>query len=190
MFGKGMRTLLAVMICGLLSQRTTAADYALDNSHASLIFGVSHLGFSYTYGRFNRISGGFSFDKNDPSASQFVITIDASSIDTNDAKRDQHLSSPDFFDVRQFPAITFQSTGVQQTEAGMQMVGNLTMHGVSKQVEIPITHLGEGKGPYGKQRSGFNSQFSVKRSDFDMKGMSPMIGDEISITFSFEGIMN
>ena len=152
MFGKGMRTLLAVMICGLLSQRTTAADYALDNSHASLIFGVSHLGFSYTYGRFNRISGGFSFDKNDPSASQFVITIDASSIDTNDAKREPAPEQSGFSSMcASFPRSHFKARGSSRRKAGMQMVDNLTMHGVSKQVEVPITHLGEGKGPYGKQ---------------------------------------
>ncbi len=116
------------------------------------------------------------------------MTFDANSIDTNDKKRDAHLKSPDFFDVRQYPTITFKTTRVSSTPNGMKLSGNLTMHGVTKQVTIPLKYLGEGKGPYGKYRCGFSSQFTVKRSDFGMKGMIPHIGDDISITLSFEGI--
>ena len=184
-------SLLAVtfVACGLLAKHATAANYTLDNSHTSLIFAVSHFGYSYTYGRFNKVTGGFAFDRNNPAASVFEINIDASSIDTNDKKRDQHLSSPDFFDVRQFPEITLRSRAVQQTQKDIQLTGNLTMHGVTKQITIPLKYIGEGKGPYGKYRCGFGSQFTVKRSEFGMKGMVPAIGDDITITFSFEGVM-
>ena len=180
---------MCLVASGVLTQHAGAANYVLDGSHTSLIFGVSHLGFSFTYGRFNTVQGAFSFDKDNPDASVFEVTVDAASIDTNDKKRDEHLSSPDFFDVRQFPTITFKTTAVRSTPEGLQVTGNMTMHGATRQVTIPLKYLGEGQGPYGNYRCGFITQFSLKRSDFEMKGMIPSIGDEISITFSFEGIM-
>ena len=105
----------AVIVSSLLVPPSTcdAADYDLDNSHTSLIFGVSHFGYSFTYGRFNTVAGGFSFDKENPTASKFKFEIDSSSVDTNDAKRDEHLRGPDFFDAKQFPTITFESTSVR-----------------------------------------------------------------------------
>lgn len=165
-----------------------AADYELDNSHTSLIFGVSHFGYSFTYGRFNTLTGGFNFDKEDPTSGSFRFEIDTNSVDTNDAKRDQHLRGPDFFDANQFPKIIFVSSAVNRTDDGFEMVGNLTMHGVTREITIPFKYLGEGKGPYGKYRCGFSAQVMVQRGDFGMKAMAPMIGDDISITFSFEGI--
>jgi len=181
---------LCIAVCGLLAQNAGAANYTVDGSHTSVIFGVSHLGYSFTYGRFNKVEGSFVFDKNDPNASTFEVTFHTTSVDTNDEKRDEHLKSPDFFDVRQFPKITFKTTQVSSTANEMQLTGNLTMHGVTKQVTIPLKYLGEGKGPYGNYRCGFSSRFTLKRSDFEMKGMIPHIGDNISILFSFEGIQN
>ena len=184
-------TKIAVYCCVVLAlstQQSRAANYALDGSHTAVIFGISHLGFSHTYGRFNKVAGQFAFDKANPTASQFMVEIDAASIDSNDAKRDEHLRSPDFFDVRQFPTITFQSTGVSADGNQLQVTGNMTMHGVTQQVALPLTYLGEGQGPYGNYRCGFATTFTLKRSDYGMKGMLPQIGDEVAITFSFEGI--
>ena len=183
-------TAVAIFLSGSTLENPTchAADYDLDNSHTSLIFGVSHFGYSFTYGRFNTLAGGFSFDKEDPTAAKFKFEIDANSVDTNDAKRDEHLRGPDFFDVKQFPKIVFESSSIRKAGEGLEMVGNMTMHGVTKEVAIPFKYLGEGNGPYGKYRCGFSAQVLVQRGDFGMKGMSPMIGDDISITFSFEGI--
>ena len=166
----------------------SAADYDLDNSHTSLIFGVSHLGYSFTYGRFNTLAGEFSFDKDNPTESSFKFEIETSSVDTNDAKRDEHLRGPDFFDAKQFPKITFESTSVREAGEGLEMVGNMTMHGVTKETTIAFKYLGEGKGPYGKHRCGFTAQSLLQRGAFGMKAMAPMIGDDVSITFSFEGI--
>lgn len=168
--------------------RCDAAEYELDNSHTSLIFGISHFGYSFTYGRFNTLTGEFDFDKDNPTAARFQFQIDTNSVDTNDAKRDDHLRGPDFFDAKQFPKITFQSTSVRPADEGFEMVGDLTMHGVTREVVIPFKHLGEGKGPYGNYRCGFSAQVMVQRGDFGMKAMAPMIGDDVSITFSFEGI--
>ena len=165
------------------------AKYALDPSHTSVVFGVSHLGYSFTYGRFNKVDGHFVFDKNSPTNSQFTVTIDAASVDTNDAKRDEHLRNADFFNVRQFPTIEFRSTQVDQNRTGLQLVGNMVMHGETKQITIPLQKVGEGKGPYGNYRMGFQTQFNLKRSDFGMRNMIGPVGDDVSIIMSFEGIL-
>jgi len=150
------------------------------------------MGYSYIYGRFNKVGGAYMLDRANPVASQFQLTIDAASIDTNDQKRDDQLKGPDFFNVKQFPVISFQSTGVtvQQTDRGTvyQVAGNLTIHGVTRPVTLPVQKLGEGNGPAGNYRTGFLCQTNLKRSEFGMTNMIPMVGDEIAITVSFEGL--
>ena len=133
-----------------------AEKYMIDPSHTSIIFGISHLGYSYTYGRFSiDKASNFVWDKANPSASQFQLAIPVSSIDTNDAQRDDHLRNADFFNAKQFPQIIFQSTSVRPAQANPsgfthELVGNLNMHGVTKQITLPLKKMGEGTGPYGK----------------------------------------
>lgn len=187
-----LKTVALMLVAVLLPQSSSGETFVIENSHTSVIFGVSHFGYSYTYGRFNKVKGGFNLDRENPAASQFQIMIDATSIDSNDPKRDEHLKGPDFFNVKQFPVITFQSTGVnvETTEKGeiYNIAGKLTMHGVTKDVVLPVQKLGEGKGPYGKYRCGFLCQSKLKRSDYGMTNMVPNIGDEIAVTVSFEGV--
>jgi polyisoprenoid-binding protein YceI len=162
--------------------------FALDNSHSAVIFGVGHAGLSYTYGRFNKLSGEFALDNADPTKTQFKVTIDASSIDTNDAKRDEHLRGAEFFDVAQFPTLEFTTTAVTKTEKGFELKGNMTIHGVTKELMIPLTKVGEGPTPSGDYRAGFLAQFGLKRSDYGMTTHGNMVGDDVTITFSFEGV--
>ena len=182
----------ALLLAGLQSQGLRAENYVIDPSHTSLIFGISHFGFSYTYGRFNKLSGGYVLDRANLSASRFQLNIDAASIDTNDAKRDEHLRSPDFLNAKQFPVISFQSTAVTSQESSRgtvyQVKGKFTMHGVTREITLPLQKLQEGLGPAGQYRTGFICQTSLKRSDFGITGMIPKIGDEVVITISFEGI--
>ncbi|MGI9429895.1 MAG: YceI family protein [Bythopirellula sp.] len=182
-------TLLACYFM-LIAARVTAADsYSLDMSHTSIVFGISHFNYSYTYGRFNKAQGSFRWDNANPAAGQFVLAIDAASIDTNDPKRDDHLRNADFFNANQFPQIVFQSTAIKPTGSNnFDVLGNLTMHGVTKQVTLPVRKLGEGQGPYGKHRCGFFCQTTLNRSDFGMSNMIPNIGNQVAITISFEGI--
>ena len=163
-------------------------EYSIDNSHTSVVFAVSHFGLSYTYGRFNKCSGGFAMDSGELSDKGFTFTIDANSIDTNDAERDKHLRGPDFFDTQQFPEIKFVTTKVAKVDGIYQVTGDITMLGKSETLTMPIKLIGIGKGPFGKQRAGFFTKFTIKRSDFGMDKMKGQIGDNISITFSFEGI--
>lgn len=189
-----LRTALIAAACSLLVGQNgfSAETYVIDASHTSIIFGVSHMGYSFTYGRFNKASGGYVLNRENPEASQFQLAIDAASIDTNDQKRDGHLKGPDFFNVKQFPVISFQSTGISIEQKGKNTVyniaGDLTIHGVTRQVTLPLQKLGEGNGPGGKFRTGFHCQTSINRSEFGMTNMIPMIGDEVALTISFEGV--
>ncbi len=174
-----------------------AADiYDLDQSHFSIVFSVSHMNMSYTYGIFRQANARVVLDRENQAATKFQMTISTESIDTNNAGRDKHLKGPDFFDVAQFPAITFESTTVtldSRTEGRIvyQVTGNLTMHGVTRQVTLPIQLLGEGPGPGGQgQHAGFLTQTELKRSDFGMTKFleNNMVGDAVGITVSFEGV--
>ena len=185
---KIFRALLVLCLVAVGSNRSFAETYTVDRSHTSLIFSISHLGYSYTYGRFNKVAGRYLLDRAAPQNSQFQFQVDVASIDTNDAKRDEHLRSADFFNAKQFPTISFQSSSVSKTENGYDVTGNLTLHGVTKQVTLPLRLMGEGKGPYGNYRTGLIFQLQIKRSDYGMTGMLGPIGDAVAITASFEGI--
>src|SRR5438045_581123 len=125
-------TALAALL--LFAASAGADNYAVDGMHAGVSFKISHLGLSWTYGRFNEMSGDFTLDPADPSKSSFNLSIQVNSVDTNNKKRDDHLKSPDFFNVKQFPAITFKSTSVKPVKDGYQVTGDLTLHGVTKPV--------------------------------------------------------
>jgi polyisoprenoid-binding protein YceI len=165
--------------------------YDIDTSHMSIVFSCSHMNMSYTYGIFRQAQGRFILDRTNPAGCKFQMTIDANSLDTNQPQRDTHLKSPDFFNVAQFPSITFDSTSVTQSgsQQGVvyQVTGNVTMHGVTQQIVLPLQMLGEGKSPDGSYHAGFMTQFTLSRSDFGMKNLLNMVGDPIGITVSFEG---
>lgn len=191
---KSVLTSAAVMLTLAVGSQPLAfaADYTVDASHTSMIFGISHLGFSYTYGRFNTVAGQYTLDEANPAGASFELTIDAASIDTNDAKRDEHLRSPDFLSTNEFPTITFKSTSVAagSAEGGIttyEVTGDLTMHGVTRSVTLPLKLLKVGPGMDGKQRSGFLCETRLSRSEFGMTKMVPHIGDDVAVTISFEG---
>ncbi len=193
-FGTRFAACLTLGAVLLTTNAAHSAQYALDKSHTSILFGISHLGYSYTYGRFNDAEGKFTWDNANPAASSFQLLIKTASIDSNDKARDDHLRNADFFNASQFPHITFVSTKVealpQPGPSGQthNVTGNLTMHGVTKQIVLPLKKLGEGKGPFGKYRTGFSCQTTLKRSEFGMTNMLPNIGDEVAVTISFEGL--
>jgi polyisoprenoid-binding protein YceI len=188
----------AILLCAaLFAARTTALAaevYTVDPAHTSVVFSVSHAQLSYTYGFFRKTSGQYVLDKSDPGKCQFQFAIAADSLDTNHAQRDAHLRSEDFFNVQQFPAITFESTSCTRanTRDGSivyQVTGNLTIHGITRQVTVPLRMLGEGEGPFKDQRSGFLCQTELRRSEFGMKNLLDLVGDAVGITISFEGAL-
>ncbi len=183
-----IRPLICLLIGVALANTGQAQTFEIDNDHTSLVFAVSHSGLSYTYGRFNKCSGQITMSETEQDQS-FNFTVDAESIDTNNQLRDDHLKGPEFFDVRAFPKIEFRSVKLSNNEDDFTAEGTLEMHGVKKDITIKLTKIGIGKGPRGKTRAGFFSKFSVKRSDFGIKSLPTIIGNEIAITLSFEGIL-
>jgi polyisoprenoid-binding protein YceI len=183
---------LALVACLAAGPRPAVADdYKIDDSHTSVIFGISHMGLSYTYGRFNKVSGTYTLDAADPAKSAFKVVIDANSVDTNNQGRDNHLRGPDFFNAGEFPLITFESTKVVARQDGektiLDVTGNMTMHGVTKEITLALVKLGE-KNMGQEYRSGFLCDAKLMRSEFGMSGGIPNVGDEVAITISFEGV--
>jgi len=174
----------------LSSTAVQAADtYTVDPVHTAALFKIKHLGVSYTYGRFNDVSGTVAFDAANPAASKVDITIQAGSVDTFNQKRDAHLANPDFFDAKQFPVLKFVSTAFKKVDDNtFDVTGDFTLHGVTKPITIKAVKIGEGKDPWGGYRIGFESTFTIKRSDFGMTKMMEAVGDDVTVTFSTEGI--
>lgn len=184
---KTMPITRGLLIAGILiSSQVIAADYKIDTQgqHASVTFRVSHLGFSYIVGGFNEFAGTFSHDPANPDAAKANVTIDAKSVDTNHAERDKHLRSPDFFDVGKYPKITFESIGYIAASGGDRLKGKLAFHGVSREVEIEVSQIGEGKDPWGGYRSGFQGRLTLNAADF---GMPNWVGD-VDIELNIEGV--
>jgi polyisoprenoid-binding protein YceI len=177
---------------GLLAatSRCTADDYTIDPAHSGVTFKISHLGLSWVQGRFNELAGAFTLDPRDETGSKcaFNITIKADSIDTNNAKRDGHLRSPDFLNAKQFPGISFKSTAVERIKDGYQVTGNFTMHGVTKPITFALLGGLHKEFPKGVLRTGFSAELALKRSEFGMEKFVDTIGDNVYIGICFDGV--
>lgn len=175
------------MICG----GAFGAEFTIDNVHSAAIFKVRHLGASYSYGQFTGIAGTVSFDAAKPEASSVEVTIQADSVNTHNEMRDRHLKGPDFFNTKEFPTLTFKSTGWKKTgDKTYDVTGDLTILGKSKSITVPVEHIGDGKDPRGNELSGFHTKFTIDRTEFGMNyGVADEggIGKWIEITISVEG---
>jgi polyisoprenoid-binding protein YceI len=179
---------LVVAVLVTVTSPARGEDYAMDSVHSSVSFKIQHLGISWIHGRFKEMSGSFTIDKDDAGKSAFELTIQAESVDTNNEKRDTHLRSGDFFNVKQFPTITFKSTAVKPVEGGYEVTGDLSMHGETKPITFTLKGGKEAEFPKGVKRTGYSTDLNLKRSNFGMtKFPEPMLGDEVQITVSFEG---
>ncbi len=174
---------------GVVSQAWAATEtYSIDPAHSFIQFSIGHLGVSTTVGRFNKFEGSFQVDKDNSDSNSVELVVDTASVDTNHEKRDAHLRSPDFFDVKQYPEMSFRSTGYEGDLSGGTLSGELTLHGVTRSVEFSLKQVGEGKDPWGGYRSGFQATTSLKRSDFGVSYFIPGVSDETEISVFIEGI--
>jgi polyisoprenoid-binding protein YceI len=184
--------LIPALLLTIASAAAQAADtYAIDPVTSSALFRVKHFNVAYFHGTFNVVKPESSlvWDETTPANSKVEIIVDAASVDSRNEKRDAHLANPDFFDAKQFPVLKFTSTAVKAVDATrFEVAGQFTMHGVTKPLTITVTKTGEGKDPKGAHRIGFETVFMIKRSDYGMDKMLENIGDEVTITFSTEGI--
>jgi polyisoprenoid-binding protein YceI len=169
-----------------------AGEYDIDPAHSSVGFKIRHL-VTKTAGKFDKFKGTIMYEKGKPETWTVMADIDPASIDTNEPKRDKHLKSPDFFDVAKFPAMTFKSTKVKDVSGNkMKVEGDLTIHGVTKQVELDVEMTGEGKDPWGNEAAGFTGTTKVNRKDFGLtwnKALEAggfLVGDEVEIALEVE----
>ena len=177
--------LSSLTIAGMLfATQAMAADYKIDTAHTFVTFKVSHLGYSFIYGRFNGFEGNFNHDANNPGASKINVTIKAKSIDTNHAERDKDLRSDNFLDVSKYPSITFESTAYMAGLGSDTLKGNVTIFGITKAVAIKVKHVGEGKDPWGGYRSGFQGNVVLSAKDF---GLPEWVGD-VEVELIVEGV--
>ncbi|MFV0575381.1 MAG: YceI family protein [Vibrio sp.] len=159
----------------LLPTSAIAADYAIDTkgAHASVNFRVSHLGYSFTQGRFNTFEGTFSYDPQNIAASKVNVVVDTGSLDSNHAERDKHIRSGDFLDASKFPKATFTSTKVTDKGDGKLAVeGTLELHGKTAPITIDAEFIGAGKDPWGNERAGFKGTTRVELKDFGIQEMA------------------
>jgi len=177
-----------VMVLALGMAAVARADeYAIDPAHAAFDFRIQHLGLSWTTGRFNAVEGVFQIDPT-PAKCAFAVTLQTESVDSGNKQRDDHLRSPDWFNAKQHPQITFKSTAVKPVESGYEVTGDFTMHGVTKPIMLVLKGGGSAEFPKGVQRTGFTGSTVLKRSDFGMRTMVGPVGDDVQLWISFEGI--
>ena len=165
-----------------------AADYEIDSAHSFVEFRIKHLGYSWLYGRFNRISGRFTHNPDHPEDNSIRVSIDPASVDTNHAERDKHLRSPDFLDVGRYPRAEFESTKYTGDARSGILEGKLTLHGMTKPVSIRIEKIGEGKDPWGGYRVGFVGTATLTRRDFGISYNLGPASESMELELGIEGI--
>ena len=181
--------LLIIGFIGSTPVAEAAVAYEIDTSHSMIIFRAKHKGISYNYGRFNEFGGSLTIDETDISKSAVQFEVKAASIDTANKKRDQHLRSPDFFSAKQFPVITFKSTEVKMkegTEDTLVVTGDLELLGVKKSITVDVAITGKGKGERGESMIGFETIFTIQRSEFGMTYGIGAVGDDVRLIVTIE----
>ncbi len=187
---KNLRLAAAVATLCIAPAFASAAPetYKIDPVHSFIVFKVLHNNVGNAYGTFNDFKGSFVYDKENPENGKLEIEVDANSLDTKNAKRDEHSKSPDFLNVKQFPTITFKSESVKRiSDTESELTGPLTLHGVTKPVTAKVVKIGEVE-QKGKHIVGGEATFKIKRSDYGMTNMLNSLGDEITLTVAVEGV--
>jgi polyisoprenoid-binding protein YceI len=169
----------------LVTATAQALDtYKVDPAHSSIGFSVDHMVIDTVHGRFRQFDGSITVDpENGNALKQATATIQAKSIDTDVEKRDNHLRSPDFFDAEKYPTITFESTGVD----GQTLTGKFTLHGVTKEISLPIKIKGPIKDPMGNTHLSLEANTKLNRKDYGLtwnkilEAGGLMVGEEITI---------
>lgn len=192
-----LSTCALAALCGLfVSSRqpgatrpaSEAVEYEIDPTHSFVIFRSKHLGVSQAYGRFDDFSGKVEYDAAKPANSAVMVVINAGSVDTNSRQRDDHLRSPDFFSAKEYPEIIFESTSVSGTPEKLEVKGELTLHGVTKEVSAEADLVGMADTRMGA-RAGFEAHFTIDMRDFGIEFVEKnpgAVGPTVDVTVSLE----
>ncbi len=187
-------TVVALLALASSLAQAQSSAYKIDKMHSEADFTIRHMGISNVHGHFGNISGTVMFDDKDVTKSMVEATIDVTTVDTGVAPRDGHLKSPDFFDVAKYPSMTFKSTSVSKASDGFDVMGDLTLHGVTKPVTLHVTSSKEQTSMDGKMlERGFEATTSINRQDFGLVWKGPatksgdaVLGDDVKIDISIE----
>jgi polyisoprenoid-binding protein YceI len=178
---------------GTSTATQTRTTWAIDAAHSTVEFAVKHMMFTTVKGAFAGVTGTIELDEANLANSSVAVEIDVASIDSRDEKRDAHLKSPDFFDAERFPTITFTSTRVEPTRGReLRVAGELTIHGVTREVVLEASRTGQGKNPWGIEVIGFEATTRISRKEFGMEFNVPLdgggflVGDEIKIAIDVQ----
>ena len=184
-----VRAGFALALAFVFSSAALADDLKADPVHSFVVFDVHHLGAGYVYGTFAGPTGTIGYDSTDLTKTSFDLSVDTASIETRNENRDKDLKGPDYFDVKQFPTMTFKSTSVTKTgDQTMAVTGDLTVRGVTKSITVPIEITGTGT-MMGHTRTGFRADFKIDRRDYGMViHPEPMIGNEVHIIVAIEAV--
>ena len=170
--------------------------WTIDPQHSQVAFEVKHMMFAKVRGRFEDLEGTLEIaSKDEIESSRVDVVIEAASISTGQGDRDDHLRSPDFFDVEQFPELRFESTSVERTgEDELEVVGDLTIRDVTREVELQVTELGGGTDPWGNERLGYSATTEIDRRDYGLtwnqalEAGGVLVGHDIRITLEIQAV--
>ena len=170
-----------------------SVTYQIDPSHSSASFSIKHMMIAKVRGGFEKMSGKLVYDESSPAKTQIEVAIESASINTREAARDTHLKSADFFDVEKFPQITFRSQTIEKASDGLKVVGELTIHGVTKQVTLEMEDPSdEVKDPWGNTKMAVSGSTKIKRKDFGLtwnaalEAGGVLVGDDVNITLDVQ----
>lgn len=168
-------------------------SWQIDNSHSHIQFSARHMMLSTVRGEFQAFNGSIDFDPNNLTNTSVAIEIDTDSISTRSADRDNHLKSPDFLSVADFPKMTFKSRRVEQRDADSgKLIGDLTIRNVTKEVALDVDYAGTVKSPRGQEVAGFSANTTINRKDWGLSWNAPLetggllVGEKIKIAIDLE----
>jgi polyisoprenoid-binding protein YceI len=177
----------ASVVC--VSAEAQTSTWTIDPAHSSINFEVRHMGVSNVHGSLTEVKGTVLYDEKDVAKSSVQATADTATVNTNNAKRDQDLKSPNFFDVEKNPQLSFKSTSLSNADGKLTLTGDLTLNGVTKTVTLDV----DGPAPpqtdkNGKTRSGFSATGKLKRTDFNIgsKYPSAVVGEDVKFSIDVE----
>lgn len=171
----------------------SGTTYQIDPSHSSANFSIKHMMIAKVHGGFEKISGQLVYNSADLSKSNIAVSIDAASINTREPQRDAHLKSADFFDVEKYPTLNFKSTRIEKSGDDLKVIGDLTIHGVTRSVTLDIeTPSEEMKDPWGNIKMAASGSTKIKRKDFGLTWNAALeaggflVGDDVTINLDIQ----
>ncbi len=183
-----MPTAAALGLLLACSTVAVAETYQIDKAHSFFMFRSLRMGVANIYGRFNDFEGTVDLEGDDFENGGIEITVRTDSVDTGEDRRDAHLRSPDFLNASEIPTMKFSSKSIKKTsDSSFEVTGDLSLHGVTKEVTAQIELVGDGKDPRsGSRLLGFDGVFTIQRSDFGMEFMPAFIGADVDIHFAIQ----